>query len=133
MGSRGTKSPHKIFRILAKILSTQIYNLFCFNTGVSMVLTFCKNNMFQKNLVLELWSKNLKANQNAGFSKLEYLTNKLKLNFWIWLERSMNTTNVSWLLQVGVVRHAWICPKWWQIVSQLCLKNELSYEVFCMW
>ena len=30
-----------------------------------------------KNLVLGFWSKNLKANQNAGFFKLEYLKNKL--------------------------------------------------------
>ena len=45
---------------------------------VNGLLTFCKNNMFGKNLVLELWSKNLKANQNAGFFKLEHLTNKLK-------------------------------------------------------
>ena len=34
--------------------------------------------MFKKNLVLELWSKNLKANQNGGFFELEYLTNKLR-------------------------------------------------------
>ena len=39
--------------------------------------------MSGKNLVLELWPKNLKANQNAGFFKLEYLTNKVKLNFWM--------------------------------------------------
>ena len=35
--------------------------------------------MFGKNLVLQLWSKNLKANQNAGFfNRLEYLTNNLR-------------------------------------------------------
>ena len=34
--------------------------------------------MFGKNLVLQLWSKNLWTNQNAGFFKLEYLTNKLR-------------------------------------------------------
>ena len=28
----------------------------------------------------------LKANQNAGFFKLEYLTDKLKFNFWLSLE-----------------------------------------------
>ena len=39
--------------------------------------------MFRKNLVPELWSKNLKASQNVGFFKLEYLKNKLKLNFWM--------------------------------------------------
>ena len=42
--------------------------------------------MFEKNLVLELWSKILKANQNAGFFKLKYLANKLKFNFSMWLE-----------------------------------------------
>ena len=39
--------------------------------------------MIGKNLVLELWSKKIKANQNAGFFKLEYLTNKQKLNLWM--------------------------------------------------
>ena len=34
--------------------------------------------MFEKNLVLELLSKNLKANQNARLFKLQYLTNKLR-------------------------------------------------------
>ena len=34
--------------------------------------------MFGKNLVLELWSKNSKTNQNAGLFKLEYLKNKLR-------------------------------------------------------
>ena len=56
--------------------------LFCFNT-VNGLLTFHKAKIFGKNLVLELWSKNLKANQNGGFFKLEYLTDKLKLNFWM--------------------------------------------------
>ena len=34
--------------------------------------------MFGKNLALELWSKNLKANQNVGLFKLEYLKSKLR-------------------------------------------------------
>ena len=33
--------------------------------------------MFEKNLVLEM-SKNLKANQNAEFCKIDYLTNNLR-------------------------------------------------------
>ena len=41
-------------------------------------LTLYKNNMFAKNLVLDLWSKNLKTNQNAGFFKLQYLTKNLR-------------------------------------------------------
>ena len=38
--------------------------------------------MFAKNLVLELWSKNLKINQNAGFFKLQYLPK----NWWYKVE-----------------------------------------------
>ena len=34
--------------------------------------------MFGKNLVLELWPKNLKANHNVGFFKQEHLKNKLR-------------------------------------------------------
>ena len=74
MGSENSKNPNEVIRILAKTLSTQIYMIFCFNTKVSM---FYKNSMFWINLLLEL-SKNLIANQNAGFFKLEYLTKKLR-------------------------------------------------------
>ena len=34
--------------------------------------------MFAKNLVFDLWSKNLKTNQAAGFFKLQYLTINLR-------------------------------------------------------
>ena len=33
--------------------------------------------MSKKNLVLDLWSKNLSTNENARFFKLQYLTNEL--------------------------------------------------------
>ena len=46
--------------------------------SVNGLLAFCKINIFGKNLVLELWSKNLWTNQNTGFFKPEYLTNKLR-------------------------------------------------------
>ena len=39
---------------------------------------FCKNHISRKNLVLDLWSQNLQHSQNAGFFKLQYLTNKLR-------------------------------------------------------
>ena len=42
-----------------------------------------KKNMFGKNLVLELLSKNLKNNQNAGFFKLQYLTNNFFTAIWL--------------------------------------------------
>ena len=60
--------------------------------------------MFGKNLVLELWSKNLKANQNAGFFKLEYLTNKLKLDFWMWLE--VHESNKCYLDMPNVITNS---------------------------
>ena len=41
-------------------------------------LIFCKENMLAKNIVLELWSKNLKRNQNARFFKLQYLRKSLR-------------------------------------------------------
>ena len=41
--------------------------------------------MFRKNLVVELWSKNLKANQSTGFFKLEYLINKLRYEVEFWM------------------------------------------------
>ena len=94
------------------------------------LLTFCLDNIFGKNQVLELRSSNLKTNQNTLFFKLQYLTNKLSYIydvfgiFWMWLKfRESNK------YQLGVVRDNWTCPKWWKIVNQLNVKNNLSYEV----
>ena len=57
----------------------------------------------------------------------------MKLNFCIPLEihRSKKFTQS---FQVIVVRHVWACAKLCQIMSQLQIENELSYEVgfFCM-
>ena len=37
MGSKDSKSPqNEVFRVVAKVISTKIYMLFCFNTKVSM-------------------------------------------------------------------------------------------------
>ena len=41
-------------------------------------LYFLQKQHVSKNLVLELWTKNLKTNQNAGFFKPEYLTKNLR-------------------------------------------------------
>ena len=79
MSLESSKSPkNEVFRVLAKILSAGIYMIFCFYTKVSFngILTFCKTSMSGKNLVF-----NLKANQNAEFFKLEYLTNNLRYEF----------------------------------------------------
>ena len=54
-----------------------MYIFFLRHESVNGFLTFCKNNMLGKSLV-DLESKNLKVNENAGFFKLEYLKSKLR-------------------------------------------------------
>ena len=68
-------------------------------------MAFCKNKMFVKNLVLELWSKNLKTNQNGGSFKLQCPTKNLRYNFG-YDQRSKKALNITWMLQVGVLSHA---------------------------
>ena len=41
----------------------------------------------------------------------------------------MEAINISYLLQVSVLRHVWKGQNDDEILSQLCLKNELSYRV----
>ena len=43
-----------------------------------LFLYFLQKQHVSKNLVLELWTKNLKTNQKAGFFKPEYLTKNLR-------------------------------------------------------
>ena len=57
---------------------SDIYALLFQHESLNGFLNFCKNNMFWKNPVLELWSRNLHFNQNAGFFKQEYLKTKLR-------------------------------------------------------
>ena len=68
--------------------------------------------------------------QNAGFFKPQYLTKNLMYEVeFLDMKMPKKAISISWLLQVGVLRHVWTCPKLQQIVSQFYLKNELSYEV----
>ena len=53
--------------------------------------------MFGENLVLELWSKNLKVNHNVGFFKQEYLTNMLR-----YLAEFLNVARDPWEQQILV-------------------------------
>ena len=46
--------------------------------GSNGLLTFWKIHIFEKNVVFESWSKNFFIYQDAGFFKLQYLTNELK-------------------------------------------------------
>ena len=59
--------------------------------------------MFRKNLVLELWSKKLKAIQNAGFFELVYLTNKVRyeVEFLDVTRGPLKRTIIKWLVQKG--------------------------------
>ena len=63
---------------LKNLIHSDIYAFLLQYESVNGLATFCKNKILGKNLVLELLSEKLKANQNAGFFKLEYLTNKLR-------------------------------------------------------
>ena len=46
--------------------------------SANVFLYFLQKQHVSKNLVLELWTKNLKTNQNAGFFKPQYLTKNLR-------------------------------------------------------
>ena len=71
----GSKSPkNEVFRAVKKSYPLgYIYAFLLQYESVNGILTFSKNEMFGKNLVLQSWPK-----QNAGVFKLEYLTNKLR-------------------------------------------------------
>ena len=79
MGLEGSKSPkNEVFRFIKKSYPRRYI---CFFTSVwkcQWSFNFLQKQHVWRNLVLELWSKKLQANQNAGFFKLEYLTNKLR-------------------------------------------------------
>ena len=65
---------NEVFKVFGKNLIHSMFFLLKYESAYGL-LTFWKNNIFLKNLVLELWFKNLKTNQNAGFFELQYLTN----------------------------------------------------------
>ena len=84
-----------------------IYTFVLEYESVNGYLTFSKDRISVKNLVHELWSKNLQTNQNARFFKLELLANKLrhKVKFCMWLDiRKSNKFTHSF--QVGMIRNA---------------------------
>ena len=62
-------------------------------------MAFCKKNMFEKNLVYELWSKNL----NAEFFKLQYLTNNLRYEV-----QFLDITKGLWKQQMLVGCFKWV-------------------------
>ena len=84
MDLEGSKSPkYEVFRAVKKsypLGCRKVFeNVFLLQyESANGILTSSKNKMFGKNLVLQLWSKNIWTNQNAGFFKLEYLSNKLR-------------------------------------------------------
>ena len=52
----------------------------------------------------------------------------IKLNFCLWLDIHI-INKFTPLFKLGVVTHAWAHPKFYQILSQIHLKNELSYSL----
>ena len=90
-------------------------------------------NFFQLSAKLHVWEKsglkNLETNKNAGFFKPQYLIKELryKIEFLKMLRHSCRSNIHTQSFQVGVVKRAWACLKWCQIVSQFYLKNR-SYK-----
>ena len=75
-------------------------------------------------------SKSIRMQDSLNYN-ISQMSWNLKFNFRMWLDiHKRNKFTQSF--QVGVVRHAWGCPKLCQIVSQLHLKNELRCEL-CFW
>ena len=66
---------NEVFKVFGKNLIHSDMLFLLKYESVYGLLTFWKNDIFGKNLVLELWFKNLKTNRNAGFFELQYLTN----------------------------------------------------------
>ena len=57
LGQQGLiSSKNEVFGVVTKILSFHMFLFFFFGYGL---LNFNKNQMFEKNVVIELWSKNL--------------------------------------------------------------------------
>ena len=72
-------------------------------------------------------SRPIKMQDSSNYS-IWQLSWGMNLNFDIWQDIH-RSNKYSWSFQVDVVKHAWTCPKLWQIVSQLYLKIGLSCEV----
>ena len=51
-----------------------------------------------------------------------------KLFLKIWFNARKSSKSISSLL-LCLLRHTRVCPKWFKIMSQLCLKNKLSYKL----
>ena len=87
--------------------------------------------MSVKNLGLELQSKNHKTNQDGGFLNynISQKTWDKKVNFWILLEVQESTKYQLTALSSCAQARLNMQKVTTQIVSQLYLKNDLSYEV----
>ena len=106
-----------------------LYVLFLLGRQITYgILTFCKICMGGKNLVS--WVMAQKPLDQSELSILSTTISHKRVEAWSWIlcmwldiHRSNKFTQ---LFEVGVVRHAWACPKLCQIMSQLHLRDELS-------
>ena len=97
--------------------------------------------MFGKNLVLELCSKMLSANQIAGFFKLEYLRNRMtyqpdflhvkSYQFWLQIDHGIfaKYTYMKWWAWPGTLRHAQGELK--LLVFNISTMTEAIVLIFC--
>ena len=106
-GLRGLKKPPKWlenegFSVLGKVWYIQTC-FFIHYESANGLLTFCKDKIFGKNLILELRSKNLKTYQNARFIKLQYLTNRLRYEV-----EFLDVNRSLWKQQILVGGFKWV-------------------------
>ena len=95
---------NEVLVVLGKLKSIHIYFFFCLNLKVlNGLLAFCKNCM----------------------SGLHMTALRYEVEF-LYLIRYTEKQQIYLVISVGVVRHAWACPKWYQIVSLHHPKNELN-------
>ena len=67
----------KIHKVRFEILGKSLIHKNTTAQSANVFLYFLQKQHVSKNLALELWTKNLKTNQNAGFFKPQYLTKNL--------------------------------------------------------
>ena len=89
--------------------------------------------MLGKNLVNDLKTSRPIRMQDFLSYNISKTRRGIKFKFCIGLDIQRSNEFIL-SFQVNVMMHTLPCPKSWQIVSQLHLKNELNYKFgFCLW
>ena len=94
------------------------------NSFLDGIKTLKKHNYLRAIMCLRKWKI---ADKAVNCNILQTILG-IKLNFCLWLDIHI-INKLTQLFKLGVVTHAWAHPKFYQILSQIHLKNELSYSL----